>query len=124
VLVLTQTPGCLQFLCWEDEEVPEPPSAQSRTTGRTAGPRHREGRSRRTARAGSGSDDEDEGPRPSRARTSAILPGRIEPADPDVDDSALRRFAEGMAALATELLLDGTLEQPSLGPATSVTLAA
>ncbi len=52
---------------------------------------------------------------PQRAR---LLRGHIEPCDPTTEDAALRRFVEGMAALATRLSLEGALHLPSI-PATN-----
>jgi hypothetical protein len=46
-----------------------------------------------------------------RHRVTRVLRGRIEP-DPASDDAALRRFVEGMAALATTLILEGVIEAP------------
>jgi hypothetical protein len=62
-------------------------------------------------------------------RLVPVLRGRIEPCDPVAEETALRRFVEGMAALATQLLLDGALDgmsQLSAIPATyeKATMAA
>jgi hypothetical protein len=78
-VVLDQAPGHLLFLCWEDEQLDAqaPVGARARTTGRGAGPRRREARSRRAAQLdGDGSDEDDEGPRrPFSLREAASVLG-------------------------------------------------
>ena len=64
-----------------------------------------------------------------KRRRPPTLPGRIEPTDSAVEEAALQKFVEGMAALATQLLLDGVLDpvvaQPTCTPATNdATMAA
>jgi hypothetical protein len=59
-----------------------------------------------------------------RRRVAPILGGRIVPCAPEVEETALRQFVGGFAALATRLLLDGVIAsamQPSSPHATDET---
>lgn len=112
-LVIEDTGTRLRFRAWQ-ELPPRPTHSRPRSPATVASSRNRVARAREqrahaAVKREGGGDGDDDGGDPPRNR-AATLPGRIEPCPADVEAIALRRFVEGMARLATRLLLDGALD--------------